>query len=651
VSLNLIGGKQPGWTPRSGAATERAFYRRKRQLMGRSFRVLRLMLFLGFVAARWDGTLFSQVQDPLIPGLGERAATTVVVRVRNSRGTFLETAAKVRLISRAGSFDQTNFTQDTGEATFTNVAVGNYTAEVSAPGYQTAQEEILVHMAGENVRVFVNLLPEGVRGRPTEPAAPTLNAKAQKEINAALECYRRKDFQEAQRRLEKVAKSSPNHPDPYYLLGMVALQRNDKAAAKAYLEKALALYPSHTRALVAYGDLLLREQNYLGAIPFLERAVEAEPAAWRSHGILAAAYYQAKEYQKSRVHAERALEINQGQSADLRVLLAQSLLGLGDRAACRTQLQEFLKSFPNDPRAAGVKQALAALETPSAAAGDGLPKDAPTVAAAEPSTSGAAWAPPDVGSVTPAVTREVPCNLDAVLQSAARRSETLVASMQRMTAAETIEHVLLAAGGEPRLTETRDFNYLVTIRKHGAGVLSVDESRDSRSPQGNFTTGMAARGLAAMAFVFHPLYAGNYEMSCEGLGGWDRHAAWVITFRQLPDKHSNFYSYRTSQGTFEVPLRGRAWVATNTGDVLRIELELMHPIAEVQLTRNHLEIDYGPVNVQSEELPLWLPARATLYMELNRRRYRIRHTLSDVHVFSVKADQKIEKIPTPPPRP
>jgi len=145
-----------------------------------------------------------------------------------------------------------------------------------------------------------------------------------------------------------------------------------------------------------------------------------------------------------------------------------------------------------------------------------------------------------------------------------------------------------------------------------------------------------------MALVFHPLYAPSYEMRCEGLGQWNGQPAWVIHFQQRPDGSNRFRTYRTSKGVLEVKLKGRAWLATNTGDVLRMETDMMEPLVKARLTRDHLNIEYAPVRFQKDNTKLWLPSRVELHTEFKGRRYRMRHTLRDFMLFSVDVSSKEE---------
>jgi hypothetical protein len=91
----------------------------------------------------------------------------------------------------------------------------------------------------------------------------------------------------------------------------------------------------------------------------------------------------------------------------------------------------------------------------------------------------------------------------------------------------------------------------------------------------------------------------------------------------------------------EIPLKGRVWVAASTYEVVHVETDLREPVPDLELKRDHLVIDYGPVSFQNGKTELWLPWHAEMYLELHRKRYHHRHTLSNYSLFAVDTTNKI----------
>ncbi len=91
-----------------------------------------------------------------------------------------------------------------------------------------------------------------------------------------------------------------------------------------------------------------------------------------------------------------------------------------------------------------------------------------------------------------------------------------------------------------------------------------------------------------------------------------------------------------------MPLKGRVWIDAATFQIRHFESELMEPVPEVELTREQISIDYGPVQFHTQKQQLWLPLVAELYWEQGGRRVYRRHTYSDFKIFEVESAQQIQ---------
>jgi hypothetical protein len=100
-------------------------------------------------------------------------------------------------------------------------------------------------------------------------------------------------------------------------------------------------------------------------------------------------------------------------------------------------------------------------------------------------------------------------------------------------------------------------------------------------------------------------------------------------------------AWRRDGRLYHIPLKGRLWISAASYDLLRIETDLREPVEAVGLTRDHLSVDYGPVNFHSSNTSLWLPWSAEVYIELHGRRYHQKHCLADYLLFEVDTNHKI----------
>lgn len=575
----------------------------------------------------------------------------VAILVREPLGTPLSGLAIVRLYNPATSYNLTRSTLG-GEAFFENIPVGNYVVEVSAPGYRVTTEEIEVLSAKPRVAIYITLVPErrtaDATAGPAEP--PVLTPKARKAIDQAVEALQKGDLDDALKNLDAARKLAPGHPDVPYLYGVLALKRNELGEAQAQLEKAVAILPRHGAALAALGEVFLRRGDTAKAISNLEQAVFYEPDTWQARGLLAAIFLRQNEPEKAQLHAERAVELTKGKIPVFRFLLAQVLARLKKMNAAEQQLKLLLDEDSNAPDAAEARRMLAEMKRRRAgplseasnkpASSSGTTPTAVSTLLPLPRTR-EDWAPREVDEVSPEVVADVSCPQADVLAGAARQVQALVNSLERITATERILYEELDKTGATTYWEDRTMNYVVSFLQPRPNVFAVEESR-LPVKTGESNPRIATSGLVALALLFHPLYASDFETECAGLGQWRGRPVWILDFRQKPPTGlAAFRTYRTTEGYFRVRLKGRAWIDANAYHIMRLETDLLEPIPQARLARDHVVIEYGPVQFKKNESWLWLPTRAELYSLLRDRWYRVRHTLSDYMLFSIETRDKV----------
>ena len=573
---------------------------------------------------------------------------TLLVNVRESTGMPLAAGAFVKLSSNSTSMRATAPTQDGSIATFANIRAGDYDLEVESAGYKTSTEHASILIGGPSYTVYVYMHPESESLPGNAPSGkPLMTPRLQSEIDKGLDKMRRQQFDSARAHLEKAVKMAPGNPDVQYLMGMLEYAQQHYDLARAKFEAAISIYPTHERALVALGELQLRAGQPDQAAQTLEKAYQVNGADWRMHYLLAYAYVGKKEYEKARLHAERAAELGKERGASARLLLAHILAGEGKTADAKRVFDSVMQDFPKDSAAQDAKAALAALAqpvlvaaaTPSAALAS--PPPAPPAIPATPPVI-RPWAPPDVDAKEYVLAPDVACSQDALLQRIQARTMKQMANFEKFMATEHIEHQEVDAYGNPGPVKAKDFTYLVFIQQPKQGQFFLEEERDGGQNLDAFPTSLASRGLVGLGvFLFDPSYESDVVYKCEGLGEWRGQAAWQIRFEQRKEVPSRLMTWKNSRGIFPVPLKGRVWVAANTYDVLHIETDLREPLLDLELQRDHLIIDYGPVQFEHGNTSLWLPWYAELYLQLHGKRHHHRHTLTNYALFSVDTDHQI----------
>lgn len=231
-----------------------------------------------------------------------------------------------------------------------------------------------------------------------------------------------------------------------------------------------------------------------------------------------------------------------------------------------------------------------------------------------------------------------PCDEAKVLEEAGKHAAELTTNLENFTAEELIEFEMLNQSGFPEDSDSGVFDYVFAFEQRGGGR----SSREYRVPAKGghaFPASEQDTGQVALALIFHPSLRQDYDMSCEGVDKWKGQSAWVIRFQQRKNKPRRTLHF----GAYPAMLKGRAWIAMETGQVLHMETNLMQDIPAVNLRGGAISVDYALVQLQTKRLELWLPQRVETYWEISSHRIVLYHTFRNFKVFSVDTQENIQK--------
>jgi hypothetical protein len=223
----------------------------------------------------------------------------------------------------------------------------------------------------------------------------------------------------------------------------------------------------------------------------------------------------------------------------------------------------------------------------------------------------------------------------------------MVSNLQNFTAEENITYQSSDRQNFVRDAGSGSYDYVVVF-SHNADEPVVDERRSPRHGASS-PIASSSRGLPEIVLLFLPDLQPDYEMKCNGQLPWDGQPAWLVEFQQRPDHPSRTFGFRTPRGSYSAQLKGRAWIAADSGEVLHLETGLMHGVPAIKIYHMFLSITYGPVRFQSRDVQVWLPHIADVYYDYGELRTIVYHTFSDFLLFSVDTNQKIEKPKSPSP--
>ena len=249
------------------------------------------------------------------------------------------------------------------------------------------------------------------------------------------------------------------------------------------------------------------------------------------------------------------------------------------------------------------------------------------------------WAPPLVDTPLHPGTSSPPCVLSAILEQAGARAAELYTNLESFSAQEQIEYQASDHMGYLQDARTGTFDYVVLFQQSPGGT-NVQESRQPKHGSRLLTVFTQDVGEPEMALMFLPEIQSDYEMNCEGAVEWNGQSAQVVRFAQRKDRPSHTLSFRDSKGAvYPAKLKGRAWIAAASGEVIHLELSLMQEIPKARVRHWYLSIDYAPVQFRAQNVRMLLPLAVDVFCDFEDHRTIVYHTFRDFKLFSVQTDE------------
>jgi len=508
-----------------------------------------------------------------------------------------------------------------------------------------------------DVSVFVYMRPESDAATASSPASGiVMTPKLQAEMDKGFDAMRKDQYEAAKLHFAKAVKIAPSNVDVLYLLGTAELALHQTDLAQQHFAAALKLNPGYEKALLATGEMQLQSGDTTGAITTLEKAYDLNGAGWRTHLLLASAYAKAGRLEEAEKHAQRAATLAKEKGAYATFFLGEIQDAEGKSTEATATWESVVTQFPNDAIATKAKEKLTqASARPASEAktetANLLPPPLLPVVLLSPVVE-RPWAPPDVDSMEYRLASDAPCKSDEVLARAQHRMSMQLENFERFTATERIEHQQIDRYGMPGPAVTREFSYIVFVHPFKEHSMYLEESRNGTSSTSDFPTSLATIGLNGLGVsILQPAYQNGFIYKCEGLTSVRGEAAWQIRFQENTAKtgFTGVREWRKRGMLYDIPIKGRIWVGSSSFDLLRVETDLIAPIDKLELSRDHLTVDYGPVSFQNGAAKLWLPWTAEMYMELHGKRYHHKHFLTDYMLFEIDTSNKVHKPKEPPP--
>jgi len=482
----------------------------------------------------------------------------------------------------------------------------------------------------------------------TFTSTPTISAeqlristKAIREYREACASLKSQKLPDAEKHLRKAVRQAPKDAAAWVTLGQVlaAQQQLDEAHTACFQGSTVAF--SYVPAYLCLADIAAQAHAWADGLKPSTRALELDPTnnalAYEYHAAASLNLHNLVTAEKSGL---RAVEIDtEHHEPRVHFVLAQIYEAKGDSANEATQLREYLKYATNPDDALLAQQHLSRLEKQAsgAEAFDVPSRSRSSEVSSFPSRR---WAPPDIDAAIPPVLGDTNCRLSQILKETSNRTEDLIENLERFTASERIEQIDLDKNGKRRSTAFQAVNYVAQIEQNSAGYPNIQEYRSGAA--GTRQPSIVDSGTAALALIFHPTHIRDFDFRCEGMTELSGKSAWQVRFEESANSKNAFTAIRMGGSLYLPRLKGRAWIATETYEVLRLETDLVSPIPQIDLQLEHLIVGYAPVEFPKHHVRLWLPESTSIYVAYRGHRYQRLHTFSQFQLFSVGSDEAIK---------
>ncbi len=233
------------------------------------------------------------------------------------------------------------------------------------------------------------------------------------------------------------------------------------------------------------------------------------------------------------------------------------------------------------------------------------------------------------------------CAVENVISGASKQVQGFVENVNRISATELLEHERLNKNGKVVEREHRKYNYVAMIAETMPGALNVEEYRDGSSSLSVFPGEIATVGMPSLALIFHPYHVKEFDMVCEGMGEWRGRSVWKVRFEQRMDRPATMSVLQVGAIQYDILLKGMAWIDVEYLQIVHLETDLMRPVPQAKLSREHQALDYGPVQFEQKGQRLWLPLEAEIYVDAGGKQFHHRHAFSEYRIFSVDSKDKV----------
>jgi hypothetical protein len=207
-----------------------------------------------------------------------------------------------------------------------------------------------------------------------------------------------------------------------------------------------------------------------------------------------------------------------------------------------------------------------------------------------------------------------------------------------VTCTEHVSQEKLTPNGKMELHEESTYDYLVMM-DGSQDEFMLNESRllkSSGQTKKNLPL-LVTNGFSTLFLIFHPYYRDGFEMREESEVVENGRRLAKIRFTHIRGKRTPI-ALAVRGREYPLEITGTAWVAAETGEIVRIEAGLAEPMDDIGLRTLTMQVNYTPIKLAGSESTFFYPASAYVEVETRKQRWRNVHLFTNYKRFGVSTE-------------
>ena len=233
--------------------------------------------------------------------------------------------------------------------------------------------------------------------------------------------------------------------------------------------------------------------------------------------------------------------------------------------------------------------------------------------------------------------------LEKILDRTSQRVSDFLDQFSNVKSVEQVTQTKLKPNGKVELEEQSTFDYLVILTNAG-GELSLDESRlpvkQATADRKKDISMLLSNGFGTLFLVFHPYYAGSFELTDAGSETVEGHNARKVHFVHTRNTRS-IAALALRGREYPLELSGDAWVDPETGNILRMQAGIGSTLEDVGMKTLQSSVRFAPIAFSKDQPVYWFPSEAVVEVETPKQHWRNTHHFSGYKQFSVTTEEHV----------